>query len=171
MRPCRPDGLWALDFQFDTTADGSTLKMVGVIDEFTRECLAIDVARSITADGVVAVLDRLTTERGTAPGFVSFDNGPEFVAAAVADWCRFAGAQSVFIDPGSPWQNAWIESFNGRFRDEFGNGRHFHSIHEARVLIEDWRIDYNQNRAHSAHGGLTPAAFAAHWATTNPKVA
>ena len=101
MCPIRPNVLWALDFQFDTLADGRTFKMLNVIDEFTRECLAIEVDRSIDADHVVAVLDRLAAERGGAPVYVRFDNGPEFVAHAVADWCRFNGTDSVFIDPGS----------------------------------------------------------------------
>ena len=112
------------------------------------------VARSIDADGVVALLDRLAAQRG-APGFVRFDNGPEFVAHAVVDWCRFNGVNTVFIDPGSPWQNAWIESFNGKFRDEFLNLWQFDTLVEARALIEDWRIDYNVNRPHTAHGDLT----------------
>jgi len=172
MCPIVPNALWALDFQFDTTIDGRTLKMLNVIDEYTRECLAIVVDRSIDADGVVATLDRLAAERGAVPGFVRFDNGPEFVAHAVVDWCRFAGARTVFIDPGSPWQNAWIESFNGKFRDELLNLWQFDSLREARVLIEDWRIDYNINRPHTAHGDLTPTEFAAAWATENqPKVA
>lgn len=171
MCPIRPNALWALDFQFDTTADGRTLKMLNVIDEFTRECIAIEVHRSIDADHVVRILDRLVTVRGVTPGFVRFDNGPEFIALAVADWCRFNGTASVFIDPGSPWQNAWIESFNGRFRDEFLNGRHFDNLLEARVLIEDWRIDYNTNRPHTAHDGLTPAEFTAKWTTNQPQAA
>lgn len=165
MCPIRPDALWAMDFQFDTTTDGRALKMLNVIDEHTREALAIEVARSIGADGVVAVLERLARLRGGPPAFVRFDNGPEFIARAVADWCRFNHTTSVFIDPGSPWQNAWIESFNGRLRDEFLNGRHFDSLLEAQVLIEDWRIDYNNNRPHSAHDGLTPAEFAGRWTT------
>lgn len=119
MCPIRPNALWALDFQFDVTADGRTLKLLNIVDEYTRECPAIVVDRHIDADRVVATLDRLAVERGSAPGFVRFDNGPEFIAAAVADWCRFNHVDSVFIDPGSPWQNAWIESFNGRLRDEF----------------------------------------------------
>jgi putative transposase len=167
MCPIRPNVLWALDFQFDTTVEGRTLKMLNVIDEFTREALAIDVDRSIDADAVVAVLDRLVVERGAAPAYVRFDNGPEFVAHAVADWCRFAGTQSMFIDPGSPWQNAWVESFNGRFRDELLNLWHFDSLLEARVIIEDWRTDYNWNRPHTAHGALAPAEFAAQWTTNN----
>ena len=166
--PIRPNALWALDFQFDTTVDGRTLKMLNVIDEFTRECLAIEVDRSIDADHVVAVLDRLARQRGGAPALVRFDNGPEFIAIAVADWCRFNACESVFIDPGSPWQNAWIESFNGRFRDEFLDGRHFDNLLEARVLIEDWRIDYNINRPHSAHGDLSQPSSPPSGPSTNP---
>ncbi len=104
--------------------------------------------------------------------YVRFDNGPEFVAHAVSDWCRFNGAGSLFIDPGSPWQNAWIESFNGRLRDELLNSWRFDSLREARVIIEDWRCDYNANRPHSAHGELTPSEFALKWTTTHqPQVA
>ena len=171
MSPIVPNALWALDFQFDNTVNGRTLKMLNVIDEYTRECPAIVVARSIDADAVVATLDRLKDQRG-APGFVRFDNGPEFIAYAVADWCRFNSVHSVFIDPGSPWQNAWIESFNGRLRDELLNSWQFDSLREARVLIEDWRIDYNMNRPHTAHGDLTPAEFANAWTNQHqPKVA
>jgi len=162
MSPIAPNALWALDFQFDVTVDGRTLKMLNIVDEFTRECPAIVVERNIDADLVVATLDRLALERG-APAYVRFDNGPEFIAFAVADWCRFNGTSSIFIDPGSPWQNAWIESFNGRLRDELLNGWQFDSLLEAKVLIEDWRIDYNINRPHSAHGELTPNEFAQAW--------
>lgn len=165
MCPIRPDVLWALDFQFDTTVDGKTLKLLNVVDEFTRECPAIVVDRSINADRVVATLDRIACERGGPPAYVRFDNGPEFIAYAVRDWCRFNAVDSVFIDPGSPWQNAWIESFNGRLRDEFLNGWQFDSLLEAQVLIEDWRIDYNMHRPHSAHGELTPSEFAQAWNT------
>ena len=118
MSPIRPNVIWAMDFQFDTTADGRAVKMLNVIDEFTREALAINVDRFIDADGVVGVLDRLALQRG-APTYVRFDNGPEFVAQAVNDWCRFNGAGSLFIDPGSPWQNAWVESFNGRYATNY----------------------------------------------------
>ncbi|VEG51768.1 transposase ISMyma01_aa2-like protein [Mycolicibacterium aurum] len=145
MAPIRPNKIWAMDFQFDTTADGRTVKMLNIIDEFTREALAIEVDRSIDADGVVAVLNRLALVHG-APHYVRFDNGPEFVAHAVSDWCRFDSAGSLFIDPGSPWQNAFIESFNGRLRDELLNSWRFDSLLEARVIIEDWRRDYNANR-------------------------
>ena len=111
MSPICPNALWAMDFQFDTTADGHTIKLLNIIDEFTREALATETHRSIDADHVVAVLDRLCAERAGPPTFVRFDNGPEFVAYAIADWCRFNYVNAVFIDPGSPWQNAWIESF------------------------------------------------------------
>jgi putative transposase len=160
--PIRPNVVWALDFQFDQTSDGRMLKILNVIDEFTREALATDVERSIDADGVVACLERLAAERG-APVYVRFDHGPEFIAYAVADWCRFNGTGTVFIDPGSPWQNAWIESFNGRMRDEHLNGQQFDSLLEAQVLTEDWRIDYNMHRPHSAHGWLTPVEFVEQW--------
>jgi putative transposase len=166
MCPIRPNVLWALDFQFDVTADGRTLKLLNMIDEFTRECPAIVVDRHIDADKVVATLDRLAAARG-APAYVRFDNGPEFVAHAVADWCRFNGTNTMFIDPGSPWQNAWIESFNGRLRDELLNGWQFDSLLEAQVLIEDWRVDYNMHRPHTAHGDLTPTEFAQAWTTTH----
>jgi putative transposase len=169
MSPVAPNALWALDFEFDTTEDNRTIKLLNVIDEFTRECPAIVVERSIDADRVVAALDRLVVERG-APAFVRFDNGPEFIAYAVADWCRFNDVSSVFIDPGSPWQNAWIESFNGRLRDELLNAWRFDSLLEAKVLIEDWRIDYNMNRPHSAHGDLTPSEFAQAWIDRNQPV-
>jgi putative transposase len=144
----------------------STIKLLNIVDEYTRECPAIVVDRSIDADRVVATLDRLSVTRGT-PAFVRFDNGPEFIAAAVADWCRFNNVGTCFIDPGSPWQNAWIESFNGRLRDEFLNDWQFASLLEAQALIEDWCIDYNMNRPHSAHGDLTPNEFTQAWTTRN----
>ncbi len=131
MCPAAPNALWAMDFQFDVTADGRTLKLLNVVDEFTRESLAIGVDRSIDADAVVGMLDRIAATRG-APAFVRFDNGPEFIARAVADWCRFNDVATIFIDPGSPWQNAWIESFNARLRDELLNGWQFDTLLEAR---------------------------------------
>jgi len=162
LRAERPDQVWALDFQFDQTADARMLKLLNVIDEYTRECPAIVVDRNIDADKVVATLDRIAAERG-APVYVRFDNGPEFVAAAIADWCRFNTTTTVFIEPGSPWQNAWIESFNGRLRDELLNGELFDNLFEARVVIEDWRIDYNMHRPHSSLANLTPTEYANRW--------
>ena len=99
--------------------------------------------------------------------YVRFDNGPEFVSHAIADWCRFNTVNSIFIDPGSPWQNAWIESFNGRLRDELLNSWRFDNLHEARVIVQDWQHDYNTNRPHTAHRELTPNEFPLHWANTH----
>jgi putative transposase len=161
--PIAPDVVWAMDFQFDQTEDARTLKLFNVVDEFTRECLAIEVERSIDADYVVRVLDRLARERGVAPRYVRFDHGPEFIAYAVADWCRFNGTGTVFIDPGCPWQNGFVESFNGRLRDEYLNGQLFDSVLEARVLLERWRLDYNANRPHSSLGWKTPAEYHRQW--------
>lgn len=110
-----PNALWALDFQFDHTIDGRQVKLLNVIDEFTRACLAIDVEHSIGADDVVNTLEHLVAERGRPPAFLRFDNGPEFVAIVIAEWCASHGVDAVFIDPGSPWQNAWIESFNSGY--------------------------------------------------------
>ncbi len=160
MRPIAPNAAVGAGLPVRHHRRRSDPKLLNVIDEFTRECPAIVVDRSIDADKVVATLDRVALERGY-PAFVRFDNGGEFIANVVADWCRFNGVATIFIDPGSPWQNAWIESFNGRLRDELLNGWHFDSLLEAQVLIEDWRVDYNMNRPHSAHGDLTPAEFAA----------
>jgi len=171
MSPIQPNALWALDFQFDRTIDGRQVKLLNVIDEFTRQCLAIVVDHSIDADQVVATLARLSVERGRSPAYVRFDNGPEFVAHAVVDWCAEAGVETVFIDPGSPWQNAWIESFNSRLRDELLNRWYFDSLLEAQVLIEDWRIDYNTKRPHSAHGGLTPTDYHQTWTNQQPQLA
>ena len=165
--PIRPNVLWAMDFQADQTVDGRTVRLFNVVDEFTREVPCMLVERSIGADQVVDELDRIAAVRGF-PAFLRMDNGPEFVSHAIADWCRFNGAQTVFIEPGSPWQNAWIESFNGRVRDELLNGELFGSLLEAKVIVEEWRCDYNTNRPHSALRMLTPAAYArtqaARWA-------
>jgi putative transposase len=166
MRPIAPNVIWAMDFQFDQTSDLRTIKMLNIIDEFTRECLTIDVARSITADDVVRRLDELVKERG-APHYLRMDNGPEFVAHALNDWCRFNKSGSLFIDPGSPWQNGWIESFNARLRDEFLNGQQFDSLLEAKVLLADWRDEYNHERTHSALRRLTPVKFAETWKFRN----
>ena len=162
MVPIRPNVVWSLDFQFDQTRDGRTLKLLNVVDEFTRECLAIEVARSITADDVTNLLDRLVAERGV-PCYLRSDNGPEFAAYAIRDWCTFNGSATVFIDPGSPWQNAWIESFNSRLRDEFLNSQLFDSLLEAQFLLADWRYEYNHLRLHSSLGYLTPVEFNEAW--------
>lgn len=141
--------------------------MLDVIDEVTREALAIEVDRSIDADAVVVVLSPLAILGGGAPAFLRFNNGPEFIANAAVDWCRFHGCESMFIDQSTRWQNAWIKGFNGRFRDELLNLWQFGSLLEARGIIKDWRIDHNVNRPRTAHGKLSPAEFAAHWTTIN----
>ncbi len=131
------DHVWAIDFQFDQTADGHNLKLLHVVDEFTREALAIECHRRIDADKTVATLDRLVAERGAAPGFIRCDNGPEMTANALRDWCRFSKAGSAYIQPGSPWQNPYVESFGGRIRDELLSVELFSCLAEAKVLIED----------------------------------
>ena len=159
----RPDQVWALDFQFDQTADGRLLKLLHVVDEFTREALAIGCERRIDADATVRVLDRLIADRGGAPELIRCDNGPELTANALRDWCRFNQAGSAYIEPGSPWQNAYVESFGSRVRDELLGVELFQTLAEAQLLVEDWRLDYNTNRPHSALGMMAPARFAASW--------
>jgi putative transposase len=159
----RPDHVWALDFQFDQIADGRTLKLLNIVDEFTREALCMKCERRIDADATVAELDRLISERGTAPEHIRCDNGPELTANALKDWCRFSEAGSAYIDPGSPWQNPYVESFNSRVRDELLDGELFYTLTEAQVLVEDWREDYNERRPHSALGMTAPARFARAW--------
>ena len=158
----RPDEVWALDFQFDATCDGRQLKLLHGVDEFTREAIVMRVGRSCDADQLVAELDRIVTTRG-APGYLRCDNGPEFIAAALGDWCRFSGAGTVFIEPGSPWQNPYVESFNARVRDELLNTTEFYTLHEATVLVDDFQMDYNWLRPHSSLGDLAPAVFAERW--------
>ena len=132
-----PDHVWALDYQQDRTTDGRRLKLLNVVDEHTREALAIHVDRRIDADATVAVLDRIVAHRGTTPRFIRCDNGPELTAYALVDWCRLATTGTAYIEPGSPWQNPYVESFNGRLRDELLNTEVFDSMLDARVLIED----------------------------------
>jgi putative transposase len=159
----RPDHVWAIDFQFDQTADGRILKLLHVVDEFTREALAVECRRRIDADATVRVLDRVVAARGRAPEFIRCDNGPELTANALRDWCRFSHAGSAYIEPGSPWQNAYVESFGSRVRDELLAVEIFSSLAEARVMVEDWREDYNEHRPHSALGMQAPVRFARAW--------
>ncbi len=162
MSPIRPNAIWAMDFQFDETRDGKQLKLLNIQDIFTRECLAVHIERSITADDLMNVLDRLVAQHG-APAYLRCDNGPEFAAFTIADWCKFNNASTTFIDPGSPWQNGHIESFNSRLRDEYLNGHLFESLLEAQVLIEGWRQEYNHERLHSSLCYLTPVEFKELW--------
>jgi putative transposase len=160
LRAERPDHVWALDSQFDQTADGRILKLLHVVDEFTRAALAIECQRRIDADKTAATLERLVAERGGAPAFIRCDNAPELTANALRDWCRFARAGSAYIEPGSPWQNPYVESFGSRVRDELLSVELSSCLAEARVLIEDWRRDYNAHRPHPAPGMMAPTRFA-----------
>ena len=152
--------VWTYDFIEDATEDGRKLKFLTVLDEYTRESPVIEVERSITSKGVIAVLEYLFTIRGV-PGFIRSDNGPEFMADAVKRWLADKEVGTLYIEPGSPWENGYIESFHGRLRDELLNRELFYSVREAKVLAENWRLDYNHHRPHSSLGYNTPAQFAA----------
>ncbi len=165
LRAERPNHVWAFDFQFDQTSDGRALKLLNIVDEFTRESLAMLVARSIDAETVVGSLQRLCGERGS-PELLRCDNGPEMTAHALRDWCTLSGAGTAFIEPGSPWQNPFVESFHSRVRDELLDVEEFFSLAEARVVIGDWQEDYNHRRPHSALGMRTPVAFAGAYTAT-----
>jgi putative transposase len=166
LAPSRANEVWAYDFVFDACASGQTLKCLTVVDEFTRECLAIDVGSSIRSARVIEVLSKLVSVRG-APRYLRSDNGPEFVSHAILDWlANEAKIETALIDPGKPWQNGANESFNGKFRDECLAMQWFQNRAEARVLIEAWRREYNSVRPHSSLGNLTPAEFAARCSTT-----
>jgi len=158
LRAERPNQVWALDFQFDETADRRRLKLLNIVDEHTREALAIRVGRTCDADQVVAVIEGLVAEQGN-PEYLRMDNGPELIAWALRDWCRLAGTTTTYIEPGSPWENPFVESFNGRVRDELLNVEEFATLLEAQVLTEAWRVEYNTYRPHSSLGGLTPAQY------------
>ena len=144
-----PNHVWSYDFVFDRTHDGRPLKMLTLIDEFTKECLAIRVRRKLRSFDVLETLARVIKLRG-APMFIRSDNGPEFVSKALRKWLEKIEINTLFIEPGSPWENGYIESFNGRLRDELLNGELFYSLKEAKILIESWRIEYNYFRPHSA---------------------
>lgn len=158
QRASEANGIWAYDFVFDACANGQPLKCLTVIDEHTREALAIDVAGSIRSERVIEVLSRLISERG-APNALRSDNGPEFVSTRLLQWATDQGLQMALSQPGKPWQNGTDESFNGKFRDECLSMEYFRNRTEARVVIEQWRQHYNEVRPHSALGYLTPAQF------------
>jgi transposase InsO family protein len=156
----RMNDVWTYDFMSDQTEDGRSLKFLTVLDEFTRESLAIEVGRSIRSKDVILVLDFLFMVRG-APRFLRSDNGPEFVAHAVKRWLHNRSVETLHVEPGSPWENGYIESFNGTFRDEVLNRELFHSVNEGKAIAERWRLEYNRHRPHSSLGYRTPAEFAA----------
>jgi putative transposase len=162
LRPERPNHVWSYDFVESRTHDGRKFRMLNVIDEFTRECLAIRIDRKLNSTAVIDVLTDLFILRGV-PAHVRSDNGPEFIAKAVRDWIGAVGAKTAFIAPGSPWENGYCESFNSKLRDELLNGEIFYSLAEARVVIEAWRIHYNTARPHSSLGYRPPAPKAIHW--------
>jgi transposase InsO family protein len=154
-----PDHVWCYDFVHDQTADGRPLKFLAIEDEFTRECLAIDVARSLTSRDVIRTLERLFAARGAPRGLRS-DNGPEFIAQAIRGRLALTGVETLYIEPGAPWQNGHAESFHGKLRDEFLNAELFTSVLEAKLLTESFRMEFNERRPHSALGYVAPAEFA-----------
>jgi len=156
LRPEYRNHVWSYDFVADRTSNGKALRMLTVIDEFTRESLAIRVDRKLTSYDVIEQLAELFVARGT-PDFIRSDNGSEFTASIVRGWLERLGVKTLYIEPGSPWENGYIESFNGKFRDELLNGEIFDTILEARVIIERWRKHYNQKRPHSSLGYAPPA--------------
>jgi putative transposase len=167
LRPERPNHVWSYDFVEDRTHDGRKLRMLNVIDEFTRECLTIRVDRKLKSTDVIDVLSDLFILRGV-PGHVRSDNGPEFIAKAVREWIAAVGARTAFIEPGSPWENGYCESFNSKLRDELLNGELFYSLAEARIVIESWRQHYNTLRPHSSLGYKPPAPAAISWPDAPP---
>ena len=156
LRPQYKGHVWSYDFIEDATHDGRKLRMLVVIDEFSRECLAIVVARRLQSKHVLECLSDLFVARGT-PAYIPSDNGPEFTAAAVRKWLGQVGVGTLFIEPGSPWENGYVESFNGKFRAELLNRELFDTLLEAQVLVERWRHEYNTFRPHSALGYRPPA--------------
>lgn len=156
LRAERPNHVWSYDFVEDRTHEGRKYRMLNVIDEFTHECLAIRIDRRLRSTDVIDVLSDLFILRGV-PAHVRSDNGPEFVAKAVRNWIGAVGAMAAYIEPGSPWENGFIESFNARLRDELLNGEIFYSLAEARTVVESWRRFYNTQRPHGSLGYKPPA--------------
>jgi putative transposase len=151
-----PNESWSMDFMSDALYDGQKIKLLTIVDNFTRESLAIEVAWRLGGHGVVAVLMDVAKKKGL-PKSIRIDNGPEFTAKAIRKWLERLGVKTLFIEPGSPWENGYIESFNGKLRDELLNLGIFMTLEEAKVLIEQWRREYNQIRPHSARNYLPPA--------------
>ena len=165
--PTKADERYSMDFMRDTLADGRVFRTLNIVDDYTRECLAIEVDTSLPGVRVVRVLDRLAA-RGRQPLHIVVDNGPEFASKAVDQWAARRGVSLRFIDPGKPMQNAYIESFNGKFRDECLSQHWFISLEEARSVSEEWRVDYNERRPHRSLQQQTPAEFAAKCSSYQP---
>jgi putative transposase len=156
LKPEHKDHIWSYDFMVERTTNGRAIKILNIIDEFTRECLSVKVNRRIKSQDVIEELFNLFIFRGI-PEHIRSDNGPEFTARAVRKWLNRLGVKTMYIEPGSPWENGYIESFNGKMRDELLDREVFTTLQEARVLIEQWRKEYNQVRPHSALGYRPPA--------------
>jgi putative transposase len=159
LRPERANHVWSYDFVSAITHDGRSVRMLTLIDEYTRECLAIRVARKLRSYEVMETLAEVLLWRGI-PEHIRSDNGPEFVAKDLRKWLGNLGASTLYIEPGSPWENGYCESFNGKLRDECLNGEIFYSLREAQIVIEKWRVEYNTKRPHSALGYRPPAPAA-----------
>lgn len=162
LRPKHPNHVWSYEFVEGRTHNGRKFRMLNIIDEFTRECLAIRIDRKLNSTDVIDALSDLFILRGV-PGHVRSDNGPEFIAKAMREWIVAVGAKTAFIEPGSPWENGYCESFNSKLRDELLNGEIFYSLAEAKVIIEAWRRYYNTERPHSSLGNRPPAPEAIIW--------
>jgi putative transposase len=167
LRPEHPNHVWSYDFVEGRTHNGRKFRMLNIIDEFIRECLTIRIDRKLNSTDVIDVLSDLFILRGV-PGHVRSDNSPEFIAKAVRDWIVAVGAMTAFIEPGSPWENGYCESFNSKLRDELLNGEIFYSLAEAKVIIEAWRCYYNTERPHSSLGYKPPAPEAIVWPPSPP---
>ena len=156
LRAQHPNHVWSYDFVHHRTDDGKAFRTLNILDEFSRECLAIRIKRKLNSTDVIDALTDLFILRGV-PAYIRSDNGPEFIAEAVRRWIAAVGAQTAYIEPGSPWENGYIESFNARLRDELLNGEIFYSLKEAQIVIEKWRQHYNTKRPHSSLGYRPPA--------------
>jgi putative transposase len=156
LRPEHKNHVWSYDFVHDRTRDGRALRMLTILDEYSRECLAIDVGRKFTQDAVLHRLTDLFFRRGV-PEHIRSDNGSEFTAKAVRSWLSRLGVRTLYIEPGSPWENGYIESFNGKLRDELLDREVFDTLLEAKVLVERWKLEYNHIRPHSSLGYRPPA--------------
>ena len=151
--------MWSWDFVHDRLVDGRAIKLLVIVDEYTRECLALRVERSITGEDVLDTLSQLFAQRGL-PACIRSDNGPEFIAKKVRGWLGSLGVETLYIEPGAPWQNGFAESFNSRLRDEFLEMNYFHTLAEAQELARRWKEEYNTKRKHSQLGYATPSEFA-----------
>jgi transposase InsO family protein len=169
LRPEYKNHVWSYDFVLDRTSNGRAIRMLNIIDEFTRECLAIEIGRKLSSTNVVDVLSQLFIERGV-PEHIRSDNGPEFIAKRVRYWLTKQKVKTLYIEPGSPWENGYIESFNGKLRNELLNGEIFDTLQEAKILIERWRIHYNTVRPHSSLGYRPPVpeAILSRWSNQPP---